>query len=52
MIKSIKEFLGLCIHEFETVASGNIIGYSGFKVGNFYDCRCKKCGKMKTFNLE
>ena len=48
----IRKLLGLCEHHFEIIASGYIKHSSGIGTsGDWYNCRCKKCGKMKNYNF-
>lgn len=37
------------LHEWEEVERGER-RWGRSKVGNYYDCRCKHCGKIKAFN--
>jgi hypothetical protein len=39
-------------HTWEIHSEQNIVDCFGNKLGNFYDCRCTICGKMKSFSLE
>lgn len=52
VMKLLRKLLGLCEHEFEIVATGHIRHSDGESLsGDWYDCRCKKCGRMKRYNL-
>lgn len=51
-MKLLRKLLGLCEHEFEIHDSGRIIHSDGESYsGNWYHCRCKKCGRMKNYNF-
>ena len=38
-----------CPHKWEIIGSGTRRDSSGSVVGNFYDCRCSLCGRIKEF---
>lgn len=44
-------FGNFCRHDYRIVRHG-AIHVEGSKVGDYYNCRCVKCGHMKQFNLD
>lgn len=36
------------MHKWEIMSNGSRI-WRGEEIGNFYDCRCSVCGKIKEF---
>lgn len=50
MISSIRKWLGICSHKWETKETGTL-WLRGAQIGNYVDLRCEHCGEWKRKNL-
>lgn len=49
MIRLLQWLFHGCLHEWDIIRRGTIRSEYGDRIGLFYDCRCKKCGRIKEF---